>query len=130
MAQSAYLLSGCDKHSGRRVLWPRGPGAPAAILRKLGGGTPADDLAGFHRPTRHLPLVGAMATSLLTPTHILILLAILLLLFGAKRLPETGRALGHSMREFKDAITGHADTSVDPGPASLEAPARKSTNQG
>jgi len=31
------------------------------------------------------------------------------LLFGAKRVPETGRALGQGMREFKDAITGRAE---------------------
>jgi sec-independent protein translocase protein TatA len=56
-----------------------------------------------------------MATNLLTPTHLLLLLAVLLLLFGAKRLPETGRALGHSMREFRQAITRHDD---DPPAAS------------
>jgi sec-independent protein translocase protein TatA len=49
------------------------------------------------------------------PTHIAILLGIVLLLFGAKRLPEMGRALGSGMREFKDAITGN---SPDP-PAEL-----------
>ncbi len=42
------------------------------------------------------------------PTHIVILLAIVLLLFGAKRLPEMGRALGSGMREFKDAVTGNS----------------------
>jgi len=50
-----------------------------------------------------------MTSALLTPTHIAILLVILLLLFGAKRVPETGRALGQGMREFKDAITGRAE---------------------
>ena len=42
------------------------------------------------------------------PSHIIILLAIVLLLFGAKRLPEMGRALGSGMREFKDAGTGNS----------------------
>jgi sec-independent protein translocase protein TatA len=42
------------------------------------------------------------------PSHIIILLAIVLLLFGAKRLPEMGRALGSGMREFKDAVTGNS----------------------
>jgi sec-independent protein translocase protein TatA len=50
-----------------------------------------------------------MTSALLTPTHIAILLVILLLLFGAKRVPETGRALGQGMREFKDAIAGRAE---------------------
>lgn len=42
---------------------------------------------------------------LLAPTHIVLLLLIALLLFGAKRLPEIGRSLGHGMREFKDSVT-------------------------
>jgi sec-independent protein translocase protein TatA len=42
------------------------------------------------------------------PSHIIIILVIALLLFGGKRLPEIGRSLGHGMREFKDAVTGHS----------------------
>jgi sec-independent protein translocase protein TatA len=38
--------------------------------------------------------------------ELLILLVVLLLVFGAKRLPEMGRSLGKGMREFKDAVTG------------------------
>jgi sec-independent protein translocase protein TatA len=41
-----------------------------------------------------------------SPTHIVLLLLIALLLFGAKRLPEIGRSLGSGMREFKDSVTG------------------------
>jgi sec-independent protein translocase protein TatA len=40
------------------------------------------------------------------PLHIAFLVVILLLLFGAKRLPEIGRSLGSGMREFKQAVTG------------------------
>jgi sec-independent protein translocase protein TatA len=47
-----------------------------------------------------------MTTGLLTPTHIAIVLIIMLLILGPKRLPQTGRALGRAMREFKQAITG------------------------
>ena len=39
--------------------------------------------------------------------EIIIILVVLLLLFGAKRLPEMGRSLGRGMREFKDAVTGN-----------------------
>jgi sec-independent protein translocase protein TatA len=42
-----------------------------------------------------------------SPTHLVIILLIALLLFGAKRLPEIGRSLGTGMREFKDSVTGH-----------------------
>jgi sec-independent protein translocase protein TatA len=45
-------------------------------------------------------------TGLTSPTHIILLLLIALLLFGAKRLPEIGRSLGTGMREFKDSVTG------------------------
>ncbi len=45
-----------------------------------------------------------------SPTHIILLLLIALLLFGAKRLPEIGRSLGKGMREFKDSVSGHDDT--------------------
>ncbi len=41
--------------------------------------------------------------------EMIIILVILLLLFGAKRLPEMGRSLGRGMREFKDAVTGKDD---------------------
>ncbi len=51
--------------------------------------------------------------------ELLIIFAVLLLLFGAKRLPEMGRSLGRGMREFKDAVTGHDDT-----PEPVEIPAR------
>jgi sec-independent protein translocase protein TatA len=40
------------------------------------------------------------------PIHIAFLLILLLLVFGAKRLPEMGRSLGTGMRGFKDALTG------------------------
>jgi sec-independent protein translocase protein TatA len=39
------------------------------------------------------------------PWEMLIILFIVLLLFGAKRVPEMGRSLGSGMREFKEAIT-------------------------
>jgi sec-independent protein translocase protein TatA len=40
------------------------------------------------------------------PIHIIFLLIVLLLVFGAKRLPEMGRSLGEGMRGFKDSISG------------------------
>jgi sec-independent protein translocase protein TatA len=40
------------------------------------------------------------------PIHIAFLLILLLLVFGAKRLPEMGKSLGSGMRGFKDAISG------------------------
>jgi sec-independent protein translocase protein TatA len=42
--------------------------------------------------------------------ELLILLVVLLLVFGAKRLPEMGKSLGKGMREFKDAVSGMEDS--------------------
>jgi sec-independent protein translocase protein TatA len=41
-----------------------------------------------------------------TPVEIIVVLFIVLLIFGPKRLPDLGRSLGHGMREFKDSVTG------------------------
>ena len=38
--------------------------------------------------------------------ELMILLVVLLLVFGAKRLPEMGKSLGKGMREFKDSLSG------------------------
>jgi sec-independent protein translocase protein TatA len=40
------------------------------------------------------------------PLEIIIILVIVLLIFGPKRLPDLGRSLGRGMREFKDSVTG------------------------
>ena len=47
------------------------------------------------------------------PLHILFLLILLLLVFGAKRLPEMGRSLGSGMRGFKDSLSGEAVHAVE-----------------
>ncbi|HEX5582121.1 twin-arginine translocase TatA/TatE family subunit [Gaiella sp.] len=41
--------------------------------------------------------------------ELLILLLVLLLVFGPKRLPEMGRQLGKGMREFKESVSGKDD---------------------
>jgi len=68
------------------------------------------------------------------PIHILFLLILLLLVFGAKRLPEMGRSLGSGMRGFKESLSGEdvrstltagtpATTPVTASPAAVAAPA-------
>jgi sec-independent protein translocase protein TatA len=50
------------------------------------------------------------------PLHIAILLLVLMLLFGAKRLPELGRSLGTGLRNFKESVTGEgAGPQLDAG---------------
>jgi sec-independent protein translocase protein TatA len=52
------------------------------------------------------------------PIHLVFLLVILLLVFGAKRLPEIGRSLGTGLRGFKESIS--AETPDEP-PAQAQA---------
>jgi sec-independent protein translocase protein TatA len=59
------------------------------------------------------------------PLEIAIVLVIVLLIFGPKRLPGLGKQLGTGMREFKESITGKDkdgdDDDVRPARADVEA---------
>lgn len=55
------------------------------------------------------------------PMHLALLFVLLLLVFGAKRLPELGRSLGSGLRGFKESISGDAE------PAHLEPTTMAST---
>lgn len=57
------------------------------------------------------------------PTHLAILFIILLLVFGAKRLPELGRSLGAGLRGFKESISPDAAAAAPQAPALTPAPA-------
>jgi sec-independent protein translocase protein TatA len=54
--------------------------------------------------------------------ELLIVLVVLLLIFGPKRLPGLGKQLGGGLREFKDSVTGKAGDDEDDPPAALPAP--------
>jgi sec-independent protein translocase protein TatA len=64
------------------------------------------------------------------PLHIAVLVVILLLLFGAKRIPEIGRSLGTGLREFKQSIggespgTSHDQQQATLPPAAVQPPAQ------
>jgi sec-independent protein translocase protein TatA len=47
------------------------------------------------------------------PWHIIVLVVVLILLFGAKRLPDAARALGRSLRIIKAETKGLADDDVN-----------------
>jgi sec-independent protein translocase protein TatA len=60
------------------------------------------------------------------PIHLLFLGVLLLLVFGAKRLPEMGRSLGAGMRGFKDSLSGEPAQHPELGPGSQStAPAEE-----
>jgi sec-independent protein translocase protein TatA len=50
-----------------------------------------------------------MFTGLATPSHLIVVLAILLLLFGAKRIPELAKGLGTGIKEFHEGISSSDD---------------------
>ena len=47
---------------------------------------------------------------LLEPWHIIIIIAVLLLFFGGKKIPELMKGLGKGMKEFKDAQNGESNS--------------------
>lgn len=49
----------------------------------------------------------------LRPWHIAVLVVVMILLFGAKRLPDAARSLGRSMRILKAETRGLADDDVE-----------------
>jgi sec-independent protein translocase protein TatA len=57
---------------------------------------------------------------------IVIILLVLLLIFGPKRLPEMGRSIGHGIREFKDSLTGKDD---EPERVEIAEPASTVTSE-
>ena len=67
-----------------------------AILTSSGGGG---------RPTNELKIVGILLTGA-TVAEILIILFIIIILFGAKRLPDLARGLGGSIKSFKQGLKG------------------------
>jgi sec-independent protein translocase protein TatA len=66
---------------------------------------------------------------------LVVILLVLLLVFGPKRLPEMGRSLGRGMREFKDSITGDKEdeepekTELPPPPTQTTPTTTASTTQ-
>jgi sec-independent protein translocase protein TatA len=64
-----------------------------------------------------------------TPIEIIIVLIIVLIIFGPKRLPDLGRSLGRGMREFKDSVTGK-DKDELPEPEADEKPEPTATSAG
>jgi sec-independent protein translocase protein TatA len=54
-----------------------------------------------------------MFTGLESPAHLLFVLLVVLLLFGAKRVPELGRGLGEGLREFREGMKAGSEPGED-----------------
>jgi sec-independent protein translocase protein TatA len=68
-----------------------------------------------------------MFEGLFQPMHLLVILGLLLLFFGPKRLPELGKGLGASIRDFKEAISGKDDKPKLEGPPEQQPPVQAAT---
>jgi sec-independent protein translocase protein TatA len=66
-----------------------------------------------------------MGEGLLQPMHLLVILAIALVVFGPKKLPELGKGLGQAIRGFKDSLKDveQAPSKPSPGDARANPPA-------
>jgi sec-independent protein translocase protein TatA len=66
-----------------------------------------------------------VVSGLENPWHWVVLLVVLLLVFGPKRLPQLGRSLGGGIREFRHSVTGSGESSPEtpkrPEQGSLDA---------
>ena len=59
-----------------------------------------------------------------SPVEIIIILVIVLIIFGPKRLPDLGRSMGRGLREFKDSVTGKDKDELPEGSAEKPEPTR------
>jgi sec-independent protein translocase protein TatA len=57
-----------------------------------------------------------------SPIELIIILVVVLIVFGPKRLPDLGRSLGRGMREFKDSVTGKDKDELPEGSADKPEP--------
>jgi sec-independent protein translocase protein TatA len=61
--------------------------------------------------------------------EIVVIAAIVLLLFGPKKLPQLGEALGRGIRNFKDGMTGKDDEASGEAPAQQALPPASRTSE-
>ena len=98
-----WLLIGTSSASGPDAFIARD-----ASLQNWRVGAHGDPISGIRQYIWGMPSIG--------PLELGIILLIVLIVFGPKRLPGLGRQLGSGMREFKDSITGK-DKDDDDGKA-------------
>jgi sec-independent protein translocase protein TatA len=63
-----------------------------------------------------------MLDNLFTPTHLIIILVIALLVFGPRKLPELGKGLGEGLKGFKEGIKGTTEAPKQENIAKNETP--------
>ena len=61
------------------------------------------------------------------PLELIIILVVVLVIFGPKRLPDLGRSMGRGMREFKDSVTGNDKDELPESRAEMPEPTTTTT---
>jgi sec-independent protein translocase protein TatA len=61
------------------------------------------------RPQHRRPGMEICMGELFTPTHLIVIAIVVLVLFGGKKLPELGKGLGEGYKGFKDGLKGVTD---------------------
>ena len=64
-----------------------------------------------------------------SPIHWLIVLAVILLLFGGRKIPELARGLGEGIRSFKEGMSGGGHNNPPSPPQQTTPPAEKPSEE-
>jgi sec-independent protein translocase protein TatA len=64
-----------------------------------------------------------------SPIHWLIVLAVILLLFGGRKIPELAKGLGEGIRSFKDGMAGNSHPTNPPPSQTTTPPAAQPDDQ-
>ena len=64
---------------------------------------------------------------LFTPTHLIVIAVVVLVLFGGKKLPELGKGLGEGLKGFKDGMKGMTDDVNKPAETTQTVPPNSTT---
>lgn len=70
-------------------------------------------------------VAGALASGAMgieNPVHLLFIAVVALVVLGPRRLPDLAKALGHGIREFRDAMSSGEQDGPEPPPAATTAP--------
>jgi len=59
------------------------------------------------------------------PTELLLILLLVVIIFGARRLPELGRSLGEGIKNFRKSISGHREKENENHPNKPKPPAKE-----
>jgi sec-independent protein translocase protein TatA len=57
-----------------------------------------------------------------SPIHWLIVIAVIVLLFGGKKIPEVMRGMGEGIRNFKEGMHGSSNVAAPPSTTTTQAP--------